>query len=197
MIMSELTRVILSWLVMFVGYGVAIYFIAKTFLMARSMQPGEVPYVPALGKWIKKAMAMLNVQESDRVVDIGSGDGVVINRMALMFRSADFTGIEFRKHLVKWSNMHRLFFWNRNARFIHADVFTQDLSEYNKVYLYMTRSFLEGLMPKLEEELPRGAVVVSLAFGFGDKFERKYHGKYEVEDMGKGKNDKIYRWIKE
>lgn len=194
--MIDLLIDICAYIIIVLSYLVAFYFIAKTILMAISMGPDTVPYVPAMNRWVRAAERSFEFVAGDKVVDIGSGDGKVVNRWARRHKKVEFTGVEIRKHLVIWSRMHKWFFINRNAEFLLEDALQHDFSKYNKVYMYLMKSFIVELLPKLESELASGTVVISAAFGFGDEFEKKHEEEIEIITTGNAKNDKIYVWRK-
>lgn len=186
---SELALFIITAIV---GYGFCLILVVRVFIVARSFQTG-VPFVTSSQKWIELSYKYLEIQSGDHVADLGSGNGLFIHHAAHKYPKAKFVGFELSKLLVLWSRFIAKVRRLKNVKFIEGDLLDQDLSDFDKVYLYMTTDFLEKLMPILETQLPDGAIVVSASFRFGAKFEKSH--KVESYDAGDG-NHKVYVWRK-
>lgn len=186
-------REVLVLIIMIPFYGLAIFMIVRTFVVAFSFRD-PVPFVPVESKLLKKAIQLLEIKPGDKVVDIGSGSGKFVFVAAKSAPDASFTGIDINWILINTSTLLAFFKRSKNVRYLKSDVREMDYSGYNKVYMYMTSGFVGEMMGKLTKELPVGAVVVSIAFGFGKKFESE--NSVEVYEVGKGKHDKVSVWRK-
>jgi hypothetical protein len=80
----------------------------------------------------------------------------------------------------------------KNLTFIRKNAHNFDVSEYNKIYIYLIPEFSEKLLLKQIENLKKGSCIISLHFPFGEKISSinnitKYPVKY------KKKSDVIYK----
>jgi SAM-dependent methyltransferase len=183
---------ILLWIFVIVGYSIAFFLILRVYVVGLSFHR-EAPYVPLYKSVAKEALKHLNLKEGDRFVDIGSGDGLICFMASKQFKGK-VVGVEIGKFLVFLSRFKNLFL-RRDIQFIQSDMFKLDYSQYNKVFLYLTTDLISELIPKLENEIPKGAVVVSSVFDFGDEFMNSHNVKV-VEYNGGLKKRNIYVWQK-
>lgn len=186
---------IILWLVVILGYSIAIYCVYRTFVFAFSLFQ-QVPYVPSDKLIAARSLEILDIKDGDNFVDIGSGDGrVVLNAYKRYSKKAKYTGIEWSKALVFQSNVKKIFNGNpKYITFVNDDVFKQDYTKYNKVYMYMTDNVTAKLMVKLKKEVPKNALVVSAVFKMGDMMKTD---KVENEKVKIGKREyNIYIWRK-
>ncbi|WKZ31482.1 MAG: methyltransferase domain-containing protein [Candidatus Dojkabacteria bacterium] len=188
-----MSKELIALLIMIPFYGLALFMIGRTLIVAFSFRD-PVPFVPVEKKLLKKAVQLLEIKPGDRVIDIGSGSGRFLITAAKQFPEAQFTGMDINRALIFWSNCSSKINRLRNIKFMKKDVREADFSQYNKVYLYMTTGFVADMMERLVNELPSGAIVVSVAFGFGKKFEAE--NSVEVYEVGTKRNDKVSVWRK-
>jgi hypothetical protein len=108
------------------------------------------------------------VTESDYVMDLGSGDGVIVLTAARQMKASGM-GLEIDPELVKVSNAaakkHGV---SERASFQVMDVFKADLSRATVVTLYLLPGMMLNLRNKIFDELRAGARVVSHDYHFGD-----------------------------
>lgn len=175
----------LLWIITIFFSMIAVSSVIYSLTIATSFNQ-RVPYVPLPRKSLAKALELLDLQEGDRFIDIGSGDGQVLGKAMEMYQMpVEFFGIETKRILIWFSN---LLYKNKGATFLREDALKHNYSEYNKVFLYMTYDFNELLAPKLLKELKPGSRLVSCHFDFGGEFTKKY-----MKEVSVGKN-KLYIW---
>lgn len=143
-------------------YGVAILSLIYVFLIATSLRK-ETPFVPLEHNAIRYALSILNLDRSDRFVDIGSGDGRVVRRVVREYSVASATGVEYNYGLYTISRVLDFVLGGKGS-YIHSDAFKLDYAKYTKVFLYVTSDMLDRLLPKLLEDLPVGSKVISVYF---------------------------------
>ena len=126
------------------------------------------PYVPTPQVVVDKMLQFASVAEKDFVIDLGSGDGVIVLTAASRFKASGM-GVDIDADLVKLSNdsARKLDVADR-VRFAQLDVFKADLSRASVVTLYLLPSMMLDLRPKVFNELKPGARVVSHDYHFGD-----------------------------
>lgn len=187
---------IFLWIVVVVGYTVAIAMVYRTFVFALSMF-NEVPFVPSVTKISHEALKLLDIKDGDRFIDIGAGNGKIVFQAYNQYsKKAEYTGMELNGALVNQSKFTKLLKFNpKNLHFLKGDAFKYNYNDYNKVYLYMTTSVTSDLLFKLEKELPKGSKVVSAVFKMGDFM--KNHKVDTKEVMVGKKKYNIYIWKKD
>jgi hypothetical protein len=126
------------------------------------------PYVPTPQSVVDSMLRMAAVNEKDYVIDLGSGDGVIVLTAARQFKASGL-GVEIDPDLVKLSNASALKFGIASrVRFVQEDVFKADLSKASVLTLYLLPSMMMNLRAKIFNELKPGTRVVSHDYHFGD-----------------------------
>lgn len=184
----------LALFVVIVGYGVAILMIARIFMIALTMHT-EVPYVPSGRVFVKKALEVMELEDGQRVVDLGSGDGKFVIYAARKYPNVYFTGVELNPGLVRYSRLIAKLRGLKNVEIIEGDVFEYDVSPFDKIYLYLTGGFVSRLMEVIKDDVKVGAVVISSHFGFGKEFESN-HDIEEREVRRLIRADRVSIWTK-
>jgi len=118
----------------------------------------DVIFVPTPDEVIEKMLDMAEVKKGDVVYDLGCGDGRIV--VASAKRGAKATGWDINPERVKEAveNVEKNNV-GQNAKIIHDDIFTLDLSGANVVTLYLLTSLNEKLIPQLEKLKPGSRIV--------------------------------------
>jgi hypothetical protein len=126
------------------------------------------PYVPTPQIVVDHMLRMADVGPKDFVVDLGSGDGVIVLTAASQLKAAGH-GVDIDPDLVKKSNAEakRLGVADR-ASFAVQDVFKTDLSRATVITLYLLPSMMVNLRPKIFLEAKPGTRVVSHDYSFDE-----------------------------
>jgi len=126
------------------------------------------PYVPTPQVVVDQMLRFGGISEKDYVMDLGSGDGVIVLTAARQLKASGM-GIEIDPDLVRRSNdsARKLGIADR-ASFQAQDVFKADLSRATVVTLYLLPGMMMNLRNKIFNELRPGARVVSHDYHFGD-----------------------------
>jgi SAM-dependent methyltransferase len=129
-----------------------------------AMKDRLAPFVPSPMKVVEEMLKLAGVTKTDRVYDLGSGDGRIVIMAAEKF-GAEAVGIELDETLVAQSRarIKELKLENR-ARILHGNIYEADLSKATVVTLYLLTSVNERLKPVLEKRLRPGTRVVSHDF---------------------------------
>lgn len=126
------------------------------------------PYVPTPQLVVERMLELAQVAPGDTVYDLGSGDGRLVIEAARR-HGARGIGVERDAELVARSRAAAA-----EARvadrveFVRGDIFEADLRQASVVTLYLLPAMMLRLSPKLREELPAGARVVSHDFPLED-----------------------------
>jgi hypothetical protein len=182
--------------------------LAVVTLMACAMVPAAAqqkepertggPYVPTPQVVVDQMLRMANVGPDDYVIDLGSGDGVIVLTAATQFKARGF-GVDIDPELVKLSNAEakRRGVADR-ASFQVQDVFKADLSRATVLTLYLLPSMMTNLQSKVYTELKPGTRVVSHDYHFGDAWNPDDHITFSVPEKEKVNgvpSATIYLWI--
>ncbi len=112
---------------------------------------------------VKAMIRLAGLKASDRVVDLGSGDG----RLVLAAANAgvsEATGYEIDGWNVWKANREAKRLKRANTRFICRSFWTVSLHEVDVVFVYGLPPYMARLAEKCAAELPSGARVVSLLY---------------------------------
>lgn len=126
------------------------------------------PYVPTPQVVVDQMLHFGHVNQSDYVMDLGSGDGVIVLTAARRFKASGM-GLEIDPELVmKANNEATKSGVSDRVSFQVQDIFKADLSKATVVTLYLLPGMMMNLRKKIFEELRPGARVVSHDYHFGD-----------------------------
>jgi len=124
------------------------------------------PYVPTPNVVVDQMLRMANVTERDHVIDLGSGDGVIVLTAAHQMKASGY-GVDIDEELVRKSNERaKNLGIDGRVRFEARDIFKTDVSKATVVTLYLLPEFMRRLRPKLFSELRPGTRIVSHDYHF-------------------------------
>jgi SAM-dependent methyltransferase len=143
----------------------------------------DVQWVPTPPALVEKMLDLARVTPADRLVDLGSGDGVLV--IAAARRGARAWGIEYDPKLVAFSKRKALEAGvAARTKFVHGDIFKTDFSDATVVTTFLLPSMNFRLQPTFLAMKP-GTRIVANTFGIAD---------WEPEDMTA--IDPCERWCK-
>lgn len=156
------------------------------------------PYVPTPQIVVDEMLRMAKVGADDFVVDLGSGDGIIVLTAATRLKARGF-GVDIDPELVQLSNSEAK---KRGvadrASFRVMDVFKADISKATVVTLYLLPGMMTDLRPKIFGELKPGTRVVSHDYHFGDEWRPDDQYTWDVPEKEKVNGvprATIYLWI--
>jgi hypothetical protein len=122
------------------------------------------PFVPAPMRVAEKMLELAQVNSSDVVYDLGSGDGRIVILAAQKF-GARAVGVELDEKLVRESSARiAALGLGKRASIIRADMFATDLRPATVVTIYQLGVVNQRLRPQLERQLRSGTRVITLDF---------------------------------
>ncbi len=126
------------------------------------------PFVPTPQVVVDQMLRMANVGASDFVIDLGSGNGIIVLTAARQFKAGGM-GVDIDAGLVKLSNesAQKLGVADR-VLFVQLDVFKTNISKASVLTLYLLPGMMLNLRSKVFNELKPGVRVVSHDYHFGD-----------------------------
>ena len=119
------------------------------------------PYFPSKRRNLDAVLKRLQLKTGQKVVDLGSGDGVVIKQFAEHQLLA--IGVELNPLLVLLSR------W-RIRKHSHVEIIWKNMWEYripsdaDYVYTFLHTRFMKRFDQKLQRELTQPTIVISFAF---------------------------------
>lgn len=119
------------------------------------------PFVPSPVQVIRQMLILADLRAGEVFFDLGAGDGRTVV-MAAKEYGARAVGVELREDLAKkaLSTIYEQSLQDR-ITIVNGDMFNVDLTSADVVFLYLTTSANEKVKPKLENELKRGARIIS------------------------------------
>jgi len=126
------------------------------------------PYVPTPQIVVDEMLRLGKVGPGDFVIDLGSGDGVIVLTAAQKHKARGF-GVDIDPQLVKLSNNEAKKRGLEDRVAFHVqDVFKAEISKATVVTLYLLPGMMVKLRPKILNELRPGTRVVSHDYNFDD-----------------------------
>ena len=116
--------------------------------------PVIAPYVPCCLKVASKALDLLQLKQGDHVMDLGSGDGRLLQLCHQRYPFVKITGIEYDELLVKYC--HEKY---PHLNVIQGDLFQVDFSKTTHFILYLLPLGLEKLYKKFKD-----CIVVTIGY---------------------------------
>lgn len=124
------------------------------------------PYVPTPQVVVDQMLRTGGVGPQDFVIDLGSGDGVIVRTAARQLKARGL-GVDIDADLVAKSNAAaRAEGIADLATFEQRDVFKQDIGKASVLTLYLLPQMTLALRPKILKELKPGARIVSHDYHF-------------------------------
>jgi SAM-dependent methyltransferase len=133
----------------------------------RLNQPGkDVQWVPTPPALVEKMLDLAKVTPKDRLVDLGSGDGVLV--IAAAKRGLRARGIEYDRGLVDYSKRKAVEAGvSKLTRFVRGDIFETDFSDATVVTTFLLPSMNLRLRPTFLAMKP-GTRIVANTFAIAD-----------------------------
>ena len=170
-------------------------------LAAFLIQPGaglaqdEVPFITTPDAVTLAMLELAQVGPSDRLIDLGSGDGRIVITAAKKF-GASGLGVEIVPDLVATSRSNALKAGVADrALFREQDLFATDLGGFTVVTLYLLPELNLQLRPRLLA-LPAGTRIVSHDWDMGDWLpERTLTLDVPDKTIGREKKSRVHLWL--
>lgn len=143
------------------------------------------PYVPTPQVVVDEMLRIAKVGSDDFVVDLGSGDGIIVLTAAQRLKARGF-GVDIDPELVALSNgeAKKRGVADRAAFYV-MDVFKADISKATVVTLYLLPGMMANLQSKIYGELRPGTRVVSHDYHFGDDWRPDDQYTWDVPEKEK------------
>ena len=147
------------------------------------------PWVPAFKKDLPRIANLADLKPDQKFYELGSGTGRIcfyINKVS----GSQAIGLEIGLPLFLISKLKQVLARNKNVKFKYRNLFKQNLSDADVVYLFgIPRTIKDKLRQKLENDLKPGAKVISYAFPIED-------WQPEIIDKPGAKDVSIYLYVR-
>ncbi len=149
-----------------IAFLILILIICLTFF-AFSLANGllAAPFVPSSRKKSRKMIEAAELKPTDTVYDLGSGDG----RLVIMAGRAgvlDAVGFELNPFLNVFARIKARFYKLKNTTFLTKSMWSADLSECDKLFVYLLPKSMRELETKVLADMKNGSLVISNSFSF-------------------------------
>lgn len=139
------------------------------------------PYVPTPNVVVERMLDMAKVTERDHVIDLGSGDGIIVLTAAHQRKSSGY-GVDIDEELIRLSNLRAKSLGLAGRVVFEAkDIFKADVGKATVVTLYLLPEFMQRLRPKLFTELQPGTRIVSHDYHF-EEWQHDAQTSFEVPE---------------
>ena len=167
---------ILYWFLIIIEIFFVISFLIYMISLIYSTMMGS-PYVPIKRRKIKEILKQTGLKKNQKFIDIGCGDGRVVEEAVLSFNAQGF-GIDINPVILLKAKLRAKIKKIKNIEYKKQNIFDTDFSDYNMIYLFLMPKFIEKLSNKLEKSLQNGSTIVS-------------HG-FKIESLSKYLKKKVY-----
>ncbi|MEZ6139098.1 MAG: class I SAM-dependent methyltransferase [Zavarzinella sp.] len=153
----------------------------------------RVPYVPTPQPVVEQMLKMAKVQSTDRVVDLGCGDGRIVVTAVKQFGAKSGVGYDIDPERIRESqaNAKKQGVADR-CQFVQQDILKlKTLNQPTVVTLYLFPELNEKLAPMLRKELAPGSRIVSYDYLMGD-WEPDREIRFKDTH---GDDHSIYLWV--
>ena len=141
------------------------------------------PFEPTSKEKLQKILKLANIKQGEKAVDLGSGDGRIVIRMAQ--NGAEAHGYEVNPFLVFYSRNKIKKAGLKGKAFIHWKSFWRvDFSKFDVIVLFQFKTIMKTLEKKLEKEMKKKARVVSYYWKFPNwKYSKTIENIYLYEKI--------------
>jgi cyclopropane fatty-acyl-phospholipid synthase-like methyltransferase len=121
------------------------------------------PYYPSARKRVKKMIDLAKLKKSDVVVDLGSGDGRIVEEAAKI-EGVEAHGVELNPFLALFTRIK--FRGKKNIKIMNKSMWNVDLRGYTRIFLFCLPKEMQKFEKKLKNELKPGTLIISNIFTF-------------------------------
>ena len=124
------------------------------------------PYLPTMKKQSSIALDLLDLKKGDVFYELGCGDGRVL--LLAEERGAKAVGYELNPIIYLFAKA-RTYKKRKNISVRFGNFWSADLSDADKVYVFLLNKYMDRLNSKLKTELKPGSLLASFAFEIPNK----------------------------
>lgn len=123
-----------------------------------------IPFVPTSMKVVNAMIDFASVKEGDLVYDLGCGDGRIVAEVSKI-KNVKAIGVEKKIDVYLTALVFK--FFNKTKYTIKlGDIFDENLSNANVIFLYLMPNIMGSLEKKIIDECNNGTIIISNSFLF-------------------------------
>lgn len=146
----------------------------------------SAPFYASSNAAMLKMLELAHLTNTDKVVDLGSGDGRLV--IAASRLSKEAVGVEHNPYLTLLSRIRAIISPNGKLKIKNKSLWHENLATYDVVFCYLFPSYMEKLKQKFEKELAPGSRIVTNTFRIkGWQESANIDGRYHLYIIGKHK----------
>lgn len=153
-----------------------IFILLLCFLGLSWFAGSDAPFVPTKMEALKSVLKLVNLSPGKVFYELGSGDGRVVLEAGKM--GAESYGIEQSWLRVWWSRYKAHKLKVACSHFFHGNIFQRQYFPADVVYIYMLPKAVDKLEGKLQQELKKGAIVITQTYHFKNWIPFKKEGRF-------------------
>ncbi|HEX2993934.1 MAG TPA: hypothetical protein VHP14_03885 [Anaerolineales bacterium] len=155
-------------MIVLLAYGLSLFFFVVILLWIFIPALYGLPPVPTKPERIRKALKLANLQSGEVLYDLGAGDGRVLLIAARDF-GARAVGVEVGPIQCAWIWLRAVASGSGDRIQVRwGNFYKADLREADVVFLYATSKEVAKLASHLEQQMKKGARLVSISADFPD-----------------------------
>lgn len=143
------------------------------------------PWVPTRKRDIERLCEILNMQEWQAFLEIGTGDGRVAEAVAKHFPKSNITGIELAFPMYIVACIRKYFFGVQNMLLRFWNAFKEDFWKYDVIYVYgMPDKMASKIVPQFLSQAEPWAKLYSYVFSIPEEYKDRvasYGGDWEAK----------------
>lgn len=164
-----------------ISIGVITFVIVAFVIFTFVNMLAPAPFVPTFKKTAKEMIKQAKLKPADIVYDLGCGDGKLIF-MADKEGIKKGVGYELNPFLTFYAKAKSLFLRKKNLKFYVKSLWSADLKDCDKLFVYLMPPMMKKLESKVISEMKPGAMIISNSFGFPN-----------LKPVHENKNVKVYK----
>lgn len=148
-----------------------VLFVAFTFVIAFG-----APFLPTLKDRVPEALDLIDLEDGQTLIELGSGDGRVLIEAAK--RGVNGVGYELNPLLVLYSRIKALKY-RKKVKIIWGNYWQKQWPKADGIFVFLLQPYMQKLDTKLVQTYPKGIKLVSFAFTIENrKPQREINGMY-------------------
>ncbi len=150
-----------------------------------------VPFVPTPMSVIHDSLTLAKLKGNEVIYDLGAGDGRLVIEAKRRYPNVQAIGYELAIGVWMLAQLRRMWLKSK-AKISMKNFMSQDLSDADVLFTYLSPGFMREMLPKLKAELKPGTKIISHAFVFPDR--KPTATKRCHVSMWGSKNVYLYTW---
>lgn len=124
---------------------------------------GNPFYLPIGQKKINKILSSVKIKESQKFVEIGSGDGRFVRAVSTKY-NCNCMGVEINPLLSNYSKILNKIFSAKKISILNKNIFDVDISDADLIYFFLLPDFILKLENKIKSEIRKNTIIISHGF---------------------------------